>query len=256
MGNDYKTNIQLVISHQEGSAGNFLARLYANLDLYKQTAYRTDLDLHPLILATGDINNLNFYLKHHYNNHSVIVTHCQDLKILEYMFPEARILQIYPYSHIGNVLYNISTKKLKPSIHNLVDNHLIHITEWFSKIEKNRPLQQCIDYWELTNKEQVEKILGINFDLEQDKFFKKYWASQLAYDLNWPAKPMSIQELIDFWKLDVFDAWFVAWTIFVFEKTHNLKEKDRQWSIDQTFESWDQVKTIEHMYANNIDTCS
>lgn len=249
MGKSYKENVQLVISHQEGSGGNFLARLFANVNLDDQTIFRTDTNLHPVVLATGNLDNLNLYLRIRYVNHSIIVTHCQDIITLREMFPSAKIIQIYPYSHIGNVLYNISSKKLKLSMSNLVDNHLIQISEWFDKIQKEYPKQNCTDYWDLTNQSTVERMLGISLDSTQSNFFNRYWDSQIKYELNWPTSKLTIRELLSLWELEEFNEWFAAWTIFVFEKTHNLKENTRLWSIDQPFKSWENIFEIEQMYT-------
>lgn len=253
MVKNYQENVQLVISHQEGSGGNFLARIYANRNLGNQPLYRTDIDMHPAILATGNIENLHWQLQKLYYNHNVIVTHCQELLQLQYLFPRAKILQIYPYTHIGNVLYNISTKKLRISMSNTIDNHLIHISEWYAKIQKDRPQIPCIDYWELTDSNRVQEILDIEFDQNQYEFFQRYWAAQLPLELNWPDTQTSIAELLNLWKVTEFNEWLAAWTIFVYESVNLLKESDRTWSIDSLFENWADIKNIQGQYSRNFD---
>lgn len=252
MGKNYQKSIELVISHVEGSAGNFLARLYANVDLKTQKTYRADGSLHPRVLAVGDIDDLKQALINEFDQHIVVVTHCQDCALLQQMFPAAKILQIYPYSQIGNVLYNISTKKLKTTMPNLIDNHLLHIREWFASIENRKPTQTCVDFGDLLNKDKVQRSLGIVFDTEQDNFFNRYWDSQLKYKLDIPTTPMSIRELIGHWGVEnFFSSWMVAWTIFVYEKLHGLGETNRTWTIEQSFKSWQDVEAIESKY---IDT--
>jgi hypothetical protein len=253
MGKDYKKNVELVISHIEGCSGNFLGRIYANRELGNEKTFRVDHNLHTDVLATGDKDNLINLLEHRFKNHRVIVTHCQDLETLQELFPAAKILSIYPYSHIGNVLYNISIKKLKITLSNAVDNHWLHINEWFNSIVSRKPVDVCIDFWDLTDKKKVQDMLGIELDTDQDKFFDQYWASQLQYELDLPTDPMTVDQLVHYWNInDFFCPWTVAWTIFVYEKIHNLKEGSRLWSIDQPFNSWQDVASVESRYDKLI----
>lgn len=251
MGKDYKKNVKLVISHVEGSSGNFLARLYANVDLEAQSILRTDTTMHPVVLATGDMQDLCRSLSVDYVDHRVVVTHVQDSKLLSELFPVAKLIHIYPYTHIGNVLYNISVKKLKATLPNLVDNHFLHIQEWFASIEARKPSAPVVDFWDLTDQHKVETMLGIKFDNSQQTFFNRYWESQLGYEFDLPTKPMSISQLIHYWKIENFFCdWAVAWTIFVYEKIHNLREETRTWTIGQTFKNWQDVESIESRYID------
>jgi hypothetical protein len=249
MGKSIEDTVQLVISHVEGSSGNFLARLYANRDLADQTTFRVDHDTHTDVLSTGYEDNLRHKLTTQWNNHCVVVTHCDDFDLLKQFFPRANIIQIYPYTHIGNVLYNISMKKLTVTLDNEVDNHFLHIREWFNNIQARQPSRPCVDFWQLTDRVQVETLLGIELDQTQLNFFHRYWNSQLQYELSWPTAPMSIGQLIKLWGIDdFFCTWSVAWTIFVFEQINQLQEQCRTWTIDRPFCNWKDVESIESEY--------
>ena len=130
MGATFKKNIQLVISHIEGSSGNFLARLYTGNDLKNQPTVRVDINLDPFVLAINGRNTWDKELNSGLKDHNVVVTHNFDLGQIIKTFPTTQIIQIYPYTKIGNVLYNISHKKLKLTLNNHIDNNLIQIKEW------------------------------------------------------------------------------------------------------------------------------
>lgn len=247
MGKSNQENVRLVISHIEGCAGNFLARLYADHQLDNQVLFKTDLNnLHPKVLATDkQLSHI-----HKLDQHTVVVTHNFDVEFLSTIFPAAKFIQIYPYTHIGNVLYNICFKKLSVKMDNVVDNHLLHIQEWFNRIQSSQPTTPVTDYWQLTDQYCVEELLGIKFNSGQQKFFDDYWQKQLKFELIWPNNPVAVDQLITDYEIDnYFSPWFVAWIIFVYEKSNKLEEYQRTWSIDAVeFESWDDVRKIQYQY--------
>jgi len=250
MGQMDNTTVQLVISHVEGSSGNFLGRLYVDATPNNTSMFRVDTDYHNDVLSINGKANLEQELKR-LTTHRVVVTHNSNLELLANYFPHAQIIQIYPYTRLGNVVYNISYKKLKTTMSNLVDNHYIHITEWVDQIKSNRPKNICADFGLLHDQSQCEKLLQIKLTKSQQTFFQKYWEQQLAYDLSWPTGPESIQQLITRWKITEWcSPWSIAWTIFVFERTHGLTENQRQWSIAvENFTSWQDLINIQYRYA-------
>jgi hypothetical protein len=145
MGQMDTTTVQLVISHNEGSSGNFLGRLYVDATPNNASMFRVDIDCHNDVLSINGKASLEQELKR-LTTHQVVVTHNSNLEVLANYFPYAHIIQIYPYTRLGNVFYNISHKKLKTTLPNLIDNHYIHITEWVNKIESNRPKNMCFDF--------------------------------------------------------------------------------------------------------------
>lgn len=251
MGKNFKESVQTVVSHLEGTAGNFLARLYADYNLDQQEAFKTDCDdRHPRVLSTGPIDSLIKRLDRIYNNHDILVTHCQDLELLKNLFPNARIIQIYPYTNIGNVLYNICIKKLTVTTDNPLDSYFIQISDWYTILTQQKPNYSCVDYSSLRNSEFVQKLLGINFSITQQNFFSRYWQQQLPYDLDIPMQPTALEELITIWNIDnFFNDWAAAWAIFVYEKINGLSETQRLWSIDQNFNCWQDVYSIQQSYA-------
>jgi hypothetical protein len=251
MGNKNKANVQLVISHFEGCSGNFLGRLFANRRPNNQDLFRIDGDLNPLVLAINGRDNWESELLR-LENHYVIVTHNFDQHLIQTTFPNARTVSIYPYTHVGNVLYNICFKKLNNKLPNMIDNYLIHLIEWYARIRQNCPKNPCIDFWELTNLQSVESLLNISLTHTQKQFFKDYWKQQLEYELDIPSTPQSIEQLLDTWKItNWFNDWSVAWTIFVYELINNKLETQRLWSIDiEVFRSWQDVQQIQTRYNN------
>lgn len=254
MGNTNKEKVQLVISHLEGCSGNFLGRLFADAGDKNPTPFRIDVDLNPKVLAIDGVNNWDRELSKRFINHQVVVTHNFNQEQISKSFPNAKIIQIYPYTHIGNVLYNICFKKVKTKLDNLLDNYLIHIIEWYQHIQQNRPSQNCINFWQLSDQQQVENLLEIKFTKNQEEFFKKYWAQQLTYTLSIPENPLSIEQLVAVWNIDnYFNDWSVAWTIFVYELINCRFEHQRQWSIDTTkFNSWQDLAKIQDRYNSNL----
>lgn len=252
MGKIIKNNIQLVISHLEGCSGNFLARLYTGYNLQNQSTDRTDINLDPQTLSTNGRDTWELELKK-LDQHRALVTHNFNQELIAKTFPSAKLVQIYPYTHLGNVLYNISHKKLSLTIENVLDNHLINITEWYQHLISNKPNYTVTNFGSLTQPDFVENLLGIKFNTEQQDYFNRYWKNQLPYDLSLPAQPMRIQQLVEYWGIQNWiSPWSIAYTIFAYELLNKLPESSRHWSIDtEIFNNWDDVASIEPRY--NID---
>jgi len=250
MGTTNKNAVQLVISHLEGCSGNFLGRLYADQLSEDQTLFRVDTNQHPQVLSIDGYEDWPVAMTK-FKDQIVVVTHNFDLELLAKEFPRAKLVQIYPYTHIGNVLYNVCFKKLDTKIANVIDNHLIHISQWYQRIVDRRPDRDCTDYWILTDKSAVEKLLGIELSPSQHNFFDRYWQQQLPYELSIPTGPQSIEQLLELWNFEQhFDEWSVAWTIFVYELVNGLAETTRLWSIDtQKFVNWADVIEIQTKYS-------
>jgi hypothetical protein len=226
MGNANKEKVQLVISHLEGCSGNFLGRLFADANNKNQYFFRIDIGQHPQVLAINGVDTWDQELKR-FDDHRVVVTHNFDQQQISKSFPNAKIIQIYPYTHIGNVLYNICFR---------------------------HPSQNCTNFWQLTDQQQVENLLGIKFTKTQKEFFKQYWKQQLAYSLSIPKTPMSIEQLVSAWNIDdYFNDWSIAWTIFVYELINCQFEHQRLWSINlDKFNSWEDLAKIQTRYDSNL----
>ncbi len=251
MGIHNKEQVQLVISHLEGCAGNFLGRLYAATHIVSEARFRNDTDLHPMVLAIDGRSDWEQWIQK-LDAHTVVVTHCYDQLLIKNTFPNAKTVALYPYTHIGNVLYNICFKKLTNKIPNLVDNYFIHIKEWHQHLIKKKPSYACYDFWDLTDRSRVEHCLGIKLVDTQVTFFENYWKQQMVLPLNLPSVPTTVSELISQWQCqDRFDPWLVAWTIYVYELVNGLDETQRTWSIDvDTFANWNDVINIQNKYNN------
>jgi hypothetical protein len=253
MGKSTKDQIQLVISHLEGCAGNFLGRLAADWHLDTEPLFRTDLKQHEISLSTNQCSESEML---QLDQHCIIVTHNFDQQYLRKHFPRAKFISIYPYDHVGNVLYNICLKKNTITITNIVDNYICQIKDWHCYIEKKSPTFECTNYWDLRCPDKVENLLGITFSQTQQQFFDNYWKKQLHYELDIPKVPTTIGQLITDWKIEnYFNDWAVAWTIYVFELIHNLPEQSRTWSIDvDVFESWQDLEKIQTRYNRPLTT--
>jgi len=242
-----------VISHLEGCSGNFLGRLMADLPYNEQSFFRVDLNQDSHVLAiNGRDGTWDQEIDSQLKEHTVVVTHNYDRLLIQSTFPYARWVSIYPYTHIGNVLYNICHKKLNVKLENTIDNHFLHLKIWFDKITKNVPSIDAMDYWRLRDKTSIEALLGKPLSDNQTIFFHKYWDKQLKYELDIPMMPMGILELVDFWKIqNDFTPWMIAWVVFVYEYINKLAEHHRLWSINDVdkFKSWTELKKlIEQRY--------
>lgn len=252
MGTKDKTKVQLVISHLEGCSGNFLGYLVADSDCDYPNVFRMDKDHNDYVLSINGKTTWHEEIESRLNDHSVVVTHNYNRTQIQQTFPTAQIIQIYPYTHIGNVLYNICHKKLDMKLENVIDNHFLNIQIWVDYIKNSEPKTSCTNFWDLRDKNKIQNLLGTELSLSQLSLFNRYWAQQLPHELDMPNYPMGIDELIEFWKIkNDFSLWNVAWTIFVYEHINNLQETDRLWSIDQTdkLDCWENViKTIQSQY--------
>jgi len=244
-----KNNIELVISHYEGSGGNFLGRLYAGKNLDSQPDFRVDTNRDPYSLPINGRDNWYEELEQDLVDHTVLITHNYDRELITNTFPTAKLIQLYPCRQVGNCLYNISYKKLSLSMSNAVDNHYIQIQDWYEHYTKHTPEYPCVDPVDLSNKPFVEQLLGVQFTVEQDRYFNKYWSNQLKYRLSIPTKPLSMLDLVNLWAIQNWcTEWSVAFLLYVYELTHDLFDR-RKWSIDQQdLTSWDSVYLLEKQY--------
>jgi hypothetical protein len=252
MGTDNKEKVQFVISHLEGCSGNFLGYLIADTGHTVENVFRVDGKLNDQVLSiNGRGLLLNQELDQRLQSHSVVVTHNYNLAQLQHTFPRAKLIQIYPHTHLGNVLYNVCYKKLTTKLDNAIDNYFIDIGIWFDRISKEYPGYDCINFWDLTNKNKIQHLLGAPLTKAQHQFFDRYWATQLPYQLDIPKEPMGIADLIKFWKIEhEFSPWFVAWVIFVYEMINNRSETSRLWSINHAanISDWCALEKIELQY--------
>lgn len=255
MGTSNKAKVQFVISHLEGCSGNFLGYLAANVGSTDQKIFRVDLTEHDIVLSTNGRTSWQEEIDSRLQNHRVVVTHNYNRTQIQKTFPNARLIQIYPYTHIGNVLYNICHKKVELKFDNLVDNYFLEIDIWFKKIKQQQPDYLCTDFWCLHDKNKISDLLGIKLLPTQNQFFDQYWKNQLKHELDIPAYEMSIGELIKFWNIEQdFSPWNIAWTIFVYEHINSLNEQNRMWSINNAdqFDCWNTViNAIESNYLSH-----
>lgn len=251
MGISNKEQVQLVISHLEGCSGNFLGRLFAASQYDSKAKFHMDTDMHPWVLAIDGQRDWNQWVKKLYK-HRVVVTHCYDQQLITSTFPNAKTVAIYPYTHIGNVLYNICFKKLTNKIPNLVDSYFIHIKEWHAHLKARQPQYQCYDFWGLTDMSLIETWLDTKLNQAQRDFFDSYWKQQMTLHLDLPQSAKTVPELIQQWQCENrFDSWLLAWTIYVYELINGLDESQRAWSIDtENFQNWDDVAAIQFKYNN------
>jgi len=256
MGTDNKEKVQFVISHLEGCSGNFLGYLIADTGHTVENVFRVDSRLNDRVLS---INGRGITLEAEINqrliSHDIVVTHNYDRDQLQNIFPNAQLIQIYPYTHIGNVLYNVCYKKLSIKLDNPIDNYFIDIGIWINRITAENPGYLCNNYWDLKDKLKIQQLLGHELTTTQHRFFDQYWAVQLPFELNMPDRPMNILELVDYWQIqNNFTPWMFAWVVFVYEYTNSLAEKNRQWSIDDVdrFDSWSALAQIESQYRRQL----
>ena len=254
MGTKNKENVQFVISHLEGCSGNFLGYLIADLKYIDKNIFRVDTKLNDRVLSVnGRGLSWDLEIAKKLISHTVVVTHNYDRAQIQNTFPNAQLIQIYPYTHIGNVLYNVCYKKLSVKLDNLIDNYFIDIRNWIDLITAENPSYRCNNYWDLTNKIKIQQLLGNELTKTQHQFFDQYWATQLPFELNMPDRPMEIAELVNYWQIqNHFSPWMMAWTIFVYEHKNNLLENNRLWTINNAdkFDSWEALAQIESQYAH------
>lgn len=251
MVNYNKENVQFVISHLEGCSGNFLGYLLADVIPQKKNIFRVDTQNNDLVLSIDGRNAWHEEIQTRIKNHTVVVTHNFNNTLIRSTFPNSKIIQLYPYTHIGNVLYNISYKKLTLKLDNPVDNYYIDIAIWHKKIQSFVPSQPCHDYWRLTDVNFLKEMNSRELSDHQQCLFDNYWASQLKNNLNMPSNKISMMGLIELWQIEYnFTPWMVAWLIYVFEYLHGLPEENRLWSINDAinFCSWSDVTRLETLY--------
>lgn len=248
MGKNLKKNVEFVISHFPGSSGNFLARLITNKNVKTQDSfYRIDTDSDSDVLAREylDLESIK--------NHRVLTLHDFNKQVLDY-FPNARHIAIYPYSNIGNVIYNISTKKFTSSMSNIQDQYFLLIKNWHEIINQNKPEYKCWDYKNLRSIDFLQKNL-FKFSKNQIEFFETYWNHQLDYNLNIPSEPMSIEEIISRNNIEEWcNDWSISFVIYCYEYCNNLLDIKRHWSVDKiSLTNWQDVCKIQKQYEFDLN---
>lgn len=249
MGTHAKRQVRLVISHLEGSSGNFLARLLSGRDLQDQTLWRVDTQRHPDVLSTNGRNDFEIQIAH-LDQHCIVVTHQFDINIIAQHFPQARVIQIWPDQLWGNVLYNACMKKSRVIMANEIDQHVINLDYWWQLWHQQSAPDSYLAYQQLRDRAVIESLLGGAMTDSQLEFFTAYWQRQLQYDLAWPQSPTGMEHLVNSWQIQKwFTPWSAAWAIFVHERTHQLQEHHRLWSIDHVeLRSWSDVFDLENRY--------
>lgn len=221
-----------------------MARLSVDHGGFDKHVFRVDTDIDANVLAIDGRLDWKQEIAKKFDEHRVVVTHNFDRNLIAHDFPNANLIAIYPYTHLGNVLYNICYKKLTIKLPNAVDNHYIHLHEWHNKILQCLPGYQCFDYWELKDLGKIQTMLDKPMTSTQQDFFTTYWGNQLPLELNFPNTPMTINDLLDLWRIrHVFNNWLVALVIYVHEQINGLSESDRSWSINDAdkFTSWQDI---------------
>lgn len=251
MGKTDSKDMELVISHFEGCAGNFIAHLYANKNFEILKTFRVDVSTYSHICTIEGRNDWHTELKA-CKDHEILVSHQFDKDLIQSAFPNTRHIAIWPYTKQMNVLWNICHKKLSAhQIHN-IDHCYINLKEWHNKLNSHIPSYECFDYGRLSDIDYVEYMLNTTLESDQQQFFKEYWLSQNNLNLTWPSNAMSIPEIIKWYHLENnITKWGVALVLYTFESVNGLQESQRKWSIDNiTGTDWDEIVQLQLEYYN------
>lgn len=243
MGRNTKESVEFVISHLPGCSGNFLARLISDVDVSEQKSfYRIDID------RNSDVAALDFLDFSKINQHRVVVLHDFDRKNLRY-FPNAKHIAIYPYTNVGNIIYNITTKKVTPNIKNIKDQYYLWLQDWHKHIINKKPNYKCWNYNSLKDIDFLQKEI-FKFNQNQIEFFYTYWKNQNQYNLNIPEKKSSMEDIICQNKIkNWFNDWSAIYAIYCYEYCNNICETQRQWSIDNLeLTNWENLCSIQEQY--------
>jgi len=187
---------------------------------------------HRYIIAMSHRNDKNKYPL--YNNQPFITCHSDNYELLKTQWPNSVVYRIIPETYILDAIA-ASWYKIKPESNGTVDMALEYIKHYYNLHTKHDPrFGNIIDYGNLRDKKWVQSFVeenGITYNQKCDTFVDSYWAIQKKSNYKFISSGLTMDEITNTLDMDR-DVFYMAATIFIYEKSNNLLESQRNWTID------------------------
>ena len=230
-------NTKIILSYREGCSGSWLGEILNvckfNSDF--QVNFRQDINGVPPSI---------YHFSGHYDDHNIrsvpydgqpfITCHCDNYELLKTQWPNSVVYRIMPETYVLDAIA-ASWHKLKPKNFDTVDLALEYIKNYYDLHTKTDPrFGNVIDYGNLRDKNWIRLFVeknGLIYNQKCDMFIDRYWAMQKKSNYRVISSGITMNEIID--TLDISrDIFYIAMAIFVYEKSNNLAESQRCWTIN------------------------
>lgn len=258
------TKRRIVISFDEGCSGNFLASIITNSVI--NTFNRIDIHDSHNRFDYGCWPTAEYPVTKKLLQHSVIVTHVNNIDQIKEIFQTSTVIRIVPKTGLFTAIYNVFSKKhFKKEIVDSWNSNFKglsydwcfeHLKDYYIKFTLMNNFKNSIifNFGDLYNKDKLiaffteNNISIINYD-----YIDRYLTQQMPLVLDIPASK-NIKDIFSLIPSDFFNIspWFACYCIFCFELNNNFKESDRQWSIaEQAFINEKTLLDLSTRYSTN-----
>lgn len=229
---------RIVLSYREGCSGSWLGEVLhvcRHKDnftaLYRQDSRGVPASVYHYGGHRDEVKGVRAI----YNGQPVITCHVDQPQILQTCWPDAVIYRIIPETYVLDAIA-ASWYKLPPyQSPATVDQALEYIKNYYRlHTELDPRFGHVIDYGLLRDCEWVRAFVesnGIIYDSRCNEFVEQYWSMQKKTNLKTIPPNISHANIAALFDMPR-DNFTVALSIFVFEKSNNLKEEQRCWTID------------------------
>jgi len=228
---------KIILSYREGCSGSWLGEILNvckfNSDF--QVRFRQDSSGFPPSIyhfsGRRDEKNISSM---QYNGQPFITCHCDNYESLKTTWPNSVVYCIIPETYVLDAIA-ASWYKITPANSDTVDLALEYIKRYYDLHTKiDLRFGNVIDYGNLRDKKWIQSFVeknGIIYNQKCDTFIDNYWAIQKKSNYKSIPFGLTMDKIID--TLDMTrDIFYVAMAIFVYEKSNNLAESQRYWTID------------------------
>jgi len=228
---------KIILSYREGCSGSWLGEI---LNVCKfgsdfQVHFRQDINGVPPSIYhfnghRGDKNVLSVP----YNGQPFITCHAEDYTLLKTQWPDSVVYRIIPETYILDAIA-AAWYKLSPVDLETVDHALEYIKCYYKLHTESDPkFGNIINYGNLRDRNWIQSFVEknrITYNQKCDEFIFDYWAIQKKSNYKVIPPGLAMDEVIGTLGLEQ-DIFYVAMAIFIYEKSNNLAELQRSWTID------------------------
>lgn len=231
------TSTKIILSYREGCSGSWLGEILNvckfNSDF--QVNFRQDINgVPPSIYHFSGYCNDKPRVSEPYNDQPFITCHADNYELLKKQWPDSVVYRIIPETYVLDAIA-ASWYKIKPENFDTVDSALEYIKNYYDLHTKHDPrFGNVIDYGNLRDKNWVRLFVeknGILYNQKCDTFVDEYWAIQKKSNYKVISTGLAMNEIINTLQMDR-DVFYIATAIFVYEKSNNLSESQRCWTVD------------------------
>jgi hypothetical protein len=202
------------------------------------------------IILNNTLKNVGFRMTEHYRANNITLTHDSNYKKHKLNFD--CVLRILPTKQIYSAVYNNFMKKLIIEEYSttILDNWYSNPVYWHDRcyyniVEYYKLITEdietnlypvVIDFDQLLHKDYLSSVLAryfhVEFDNSRENIRKTY--KELQLNLNLDQDRTSMEDIIDVVTDDLLvkNPWFFSYCIHKYERSNNLTQDNRCWSIN------------------------